>query len=391
MTEVRDTEKLSRADKKVIAKFLDKNYQYGYDSGSKVKADDTYRLFIEVYPGRKVSKASFIRRARCLGLKDKKDGHGILLFYATPLTDLCRSFHAPQQLSVDSPGKLVNFNLINIQGLISQEQNKRYLIDEFAGLKGAKGKIVAITESHLQKGHHTKAEILKDLPGYSLARSDRDVDYDNESLDKCGGTLLIASNDLMMKEVGEYCFSNGNCELTTAELPELKISILVIYRPSGKNFCMEKYKEIMRKAEEYLRKLKTERPEYKVVLAGDFNFPSRIVKWVRTENGVIGNAEEGNDRQKIAYGILSELAVEFEMEQMVDKPTRERNVLDLIYTDIPEVFTVPTVEVMRPISDHNLIRCDMLLPGSGIDEELIALKDEFPAFSIDFIEIRNSI
>ena len=57
MTEVRDTEKLSRADKKVIAKFLDKNYQYGYDSGSKVKADDTYRLFIEVYPGRNVSKA----------------------------------------------------------------------------------------------------------------------------------------------------------------------------------------------------------------------------------------------------------------------------------------------------------------------------------------------
>ena len=51
MTEVRDTEKLKRADKKVIAKFLDKNYQYGYDSGSKVKADDTYRLFIEVYPG----------------------------------------------------------------------------------------------------------------------------------------------------------------------------------------------------------------------------------------------------------------------------------------------------------------------------------------------------
>ena len=215
MTEVRDTEKLSRADKKVIAKFWNKNYQYGYDSGSKVKADDTYRLFIEVYPGRNVSKASFIGRAQCLGVKDKKDGHGMLLFYATPLTDLCRSFHAPQQLSVDSPGKLVNFNLINIQGLISQEQNKRYLVDEFAGLKGAKGKIVAITESHLQKGHHTKAEILKDLPGYSLARSDRDVDHDNESLEKCGGTLLIASNDLMMKEVGEYCSSNGNCELTT--------------------------------------------------------------------------------------------------------------------------------------------------------------------------------
>lgn len=79
---------------------------------------------------------SFIGRAQCLGVKDKKDGHGILLFYATPLTDLCRSFHAPQQLSVDSAGKLVNFNVIDIQRLISQEQNKRYLVDENAGVKG---------------------------------------------------------------------------------------------------------------------------------------------------------------------------------------------------------------------------------------------------------------
>ena len=63
MTEIRDTDKLSRGDKRVIAKFWDKNYQYGYDSGSKVKADDTYRLFIEVHPGRNISKASFIKKS----------------------------------------------------------------------------------------------------------------------------------------------------------------------------------------------------------------------------------------------------------------------------------------------------------------------------------------
>ena len=88
MTEIRDTDKLSRGDKRVIAKFWDKNYQYGYDSGSKVKADDTYRLFIEVHPGRNISKASFIKRAQCLGVKDRRDGHGMLLFYATPLTSI---------------------------------------------------------------------------------------------------------------------------------------------------------------------------------------------------------------------------------------------------------------------------------------------------------------
>ena len=56
MTEIRDTDKLSRGDKRVIAKFWDKNYQYGYVSGSKVKADDTYRLFIEVQPGEMLAR-----------------------------------------------------------------------------------------------------------------------------------------------------------------------------------------------------------------------------------------------------------------------------------------------------------------------------------------------
>ena len=67
MTEIRDTDKLSRGDKRVIAKFWDKNYQYGYDSGSKVKADDTYRLFIEVHLGQNVSKAGFMEGHSVLG------------------------------------------------------------------------------------------------------------------------------------------------------------------------------------------------------------------------------------------------------------------------------------------------------------------------------------
>ena len=108
MAEIKDTEKLSRRDKRAITKFWENNYQYGYGKGSKVKADDTYRLFIEVHPERKISKSTFIRRAHCLGVKDKKDGHGLLLFYATPLTDLCRSFHTFQQHNIDAPGRVIN-------------------------------------------------------------------------------------------------------------------------------------------------------------------------------------------------------------------------------------------------------------------------------------------
>lgn len=106
------------------------------------------------------------------------------------------------------------------------------------------------------------------------------------------------------------------------ELLELEIAVVTVYRPSGLNFSLDKFRDVMKKVEEYLSKLREERPHFKILLAGDFNFPSEVVEWVETESGMVGNAKEGNDRRKLAYNILSDLAIEFGMEQMIGKPTQ---------------------------------------------------------------------
>ena len=115
----------------------------------------------------------------------------------------------------------------------------------------------------------------------------------------------------------------------------------------------------MEKVRAYLSRLRIDKPHFKVILSGDFNFPKEVVRWIRTDDGIIGDASPGNDQRKQAYTILSDLAIEFGLEQIVGTPTREDSILDLIYTDSPEITTEPKVEILSPITDHYLVSCDV--------------------------------
>ena len=92
-----------------------------------------------------------------------------------------------------------------------------------------------------------------------------------------------------------------------------------------------------------------------------------------TEDGLIGDAKEGNTLPKQEYRELDSLAVDLDLKQIVSKPTRVANILDLIFTDISERFTTPRVEILDPISDHNLVPCEMRegrQPGQSDDNHI---------------------
>ena len=158
--------------------------------------------------------------------------------------------------------------------------------------------------------------------------------------------MISASSDVIDKKVEKYRYSNGNCELTTVEMVQMEMAVLALYLPSGKNFSLEKFSDVMNKARTYLTELRANKPQYKVIFCGDFNFPEVIVRWVSTEDGLIADPIAGNDRRKLAFDILQELAIDFGIEQIVGKPTREKAILDLIYTDCPERISEPRVEVL---------------------------------------------
>jgi len=95
--------------------------------------------------------------------------------------------------------------------------------------------------------------------------------------------------------------------------------------------------------------------EYKVILAGDFNFHPKVVEWIRCDEGIFPDIKPGNTDEKLALQLLLDFTNDFELEQIVDEPTRESNILDLIFTNNLEIFSDQNIQILRPITDHNIV------------------------------------
>jgi hypothetical protein len=78
-----------------------------------------------------------------------------------------------------------------------------------------------------------------------------------------------------------------------------------------------------------------------VVIVGDFNYPN--INW----NNLHGNSTKDND--------FINLTLDCFFEQLVDKPTRVNNILDLVLTNAAMKVTNLTVGEQIANSDHNLI------------------------------------
>ena len=86
----------------------------------------------------------------------------------------------------------------------------------------------------------------------------------------------------------------------------------------------------------------------------DFNFPSRAVEWVNSEEGTLPNVKPGSTLAKVALNLLLELTINFSLEKIVKGSTREENTLDLVLINDVETFTYCGSIVMAPISDHRM-------------------------------------
>ena len=141
--------------------------------------------------------------------------------------------------------------------------------------------------------------------------------------------MLLTSPNISITPVEEY--SNGNCEILIAELPTINTTVISIYRDHqgkiGRN----------------------------VLLTADFNFTPNVVVWETSDNGLVPNYKAGEADEKRAFQLLLDLVEDLELEQVVDKPTRNKNILDLIFTRKPCLMSECETSILKPVSDQNLI------------------------------------
>ena len=251
---------------------------------------------------------------------------------------------------IKNPKKILQkstFIAVNIRGLVpGLRRDKMTFIQELAD--ELKSDYILITETHLRE---EQDESESNLIGWNETRADR-------KSRSHGGVITFTRDYIPISK--QLSYSNGHVELACCFIKQDNTAIVNIYRPPDcpTNLFIDainKIEDWIKDLEENLGKVPT------LVIAGDFNLPS-MKSWTiedilkastnsiaRTEN----NVKVGAEKEQVAR--LTEVIRDNALTQEVKIPTRENNILDLIFCNNSEYIEyIDTIENVV-MSDHRFI------------------------------------
>ena len=234
--------------------------------------------------------------------------------------------------------------VMNIQGLSTRKRkDKLKHLSEISQSENVV--IVALVESHL-KQDRLSGEI--NIPGFNVHRVDRQGSV------KKGGVVLYLRADLDGFFGDEHGFSTFNTEFLCIYSPKLNVVLTLLYRPLG----YEGFAEAIYEIRQFIEKRAPPQPN--ILLMGDFNFPQ--INW--STEIITGGGRSGVEMK--AAQLLRDFSSDFCLTQLIDKPTRGTNILDLVFTNNEDlVYDWKVFDA--GISDHRMIMITLLLPRVNKD------------------------
>lgn len=217
----------------------------------------------------------------------------------------------------------------NVAGLLTRkDQTKLKILNEEATTESAI--LIALTESHLTENHFD-SEIQ--LNGFTCYRTDR------ASGKKKGGVVTYVHNTYATYVEVLASGSNTYVEYHMLYIKHLALVIVTLYRPPEcpSNMFLTPLEEIRIK----LETLSTCLPN--IIITGDFNFLT--INW--NSESVVG----GRASYRLQAESLMEFAQDFCLQQFIDLPTREENILDLFFTNHGDIVQEYDVSHWKA-SDH---------------------------------------
>ena len=188
---------------------------------------------------------------------------------------------------------------------------------------------MSITETWL-KGYITDSQVQ--IPDYNVYRADR-------SAIRKGGALLFVHNTLTVSR--ESYSDDSVCQCALLNIDSLNTVVASVYRPPGTK--LSSFKKVLMSIQAYL----DDSGNHDVYITGDFNLPN--IDWETLNIG----SELGVNGTLSAQALLDFMSGNF-LTQVVDKPTRDNNILDLVLTNVPNyVADIESTETR--LSDHNLV------------------------------------
>ena len=193
--------------------------------------------------------------------------------------------------------------------------------------------VISITESHL-KPYVTDQEIA--IENYVPCRTDR---ANNR---KKGGIINYIREDIIPNSSVLVSHSNEYVELQIIYFKTQHLLLATLYRPPD---CpTQMFSDALQILQQQLDNFNFPTPD--IILIGDFNFP--FINWETTvfQGGRATCQSQANN--------LIQFSNYHCLKQCIDKSTRERNILDLLFINNDEI--IHKIEIANAtISDHNII------------------------------------
>ena len=169
--------------------------------------------------------------------------------------------------------------------------------------------------------------------------------------------MTYVRKDLVVKtEVKE---SNSYCDSLLLHIPQLNLVLVNIYRPPS---CPENlFKETMDHVSDFFRNLESqENCANTYLVLGDFNFPFLKFSDSECSTESIRSCVNCSDLSSCSHTssvkkqakMLLDFANEFFLDQYIKKPTRNKNILDLCFTNDHFLIHNYQVIVNSQLSDH---------------------------------------
>ena len=239
--------------------------------------------------------------------------------------------------------------------------------------------VVSVTETWLKPGVKD-SELLVNFPDYSLYRCDR-------KSRQGGGVCVFVRDDVSAECIGS--FDNGVCELLVLKIHSLKTVLIVLYRPPDTRLA--EFSPVLTELDKLLTELPT--PTANLVMMGDFNFPSNVMKWPRLDGHLVPSVH-GHRTEVTADGLqerlqaqkLCDLSLHHHMAQLVDQPTHGVEILDLVFTSDQQLVSHINMEPFPQFTDHKILSITVsfklgVMPGK---EEMFLLDSGRRLRRLDF-------
>ena len=225
---------------------------------------------------------------------------------------------------------MYNFLFLNIRRLLLKSGTDKTKIDFMKDLSNSYTLFICLCETFLNSSI-LNAEIF--MPGFVVCRCDR--------ADRPGGGMCIYIKDSIMFEVC-LSYSNSVCELLIIKLDNPSLIIVAIYRPPSS--LNSDFEDIITRTTQCFNEMPTPMPN--IVVVGDFNLPNF-------------NWDDPNTDCLISK-VMCPFIDSFFLKQIVTKPTRGSNILDLVFCHDDLIDSIDIVKTS--LSDHCILTINSFIP-----------------------------